>query len=78
MDQFKLQKKLMDHISKQINVPGSFWQGHMLPDECDKVYKCTIIDFSLAHKFAPDSSPRTHGVITQFPKNGRLFTQKMS
>ena len=30
----------------------------MLPDERDKVYKCTIVDFSLAHKFAPDSSPR--------------------
>ena len=24
----------------------------------DKVYKCTIVDFSLANKFAPDSSPR--------------------
>ncbi len=30
----------------------------MLPDERDKVYKCTIVDFSLAHKSAPDSSPR--------------------
>ena len=30
----------------------------MLPDERDKVYKCTIVDFSLSHKFAPDSSPR--------------------
>jgi hypothetical protein len=39
-------------------VPGSFWQGRMLPEERDKVYKCTIVDFSLAHKFAPDSSPR--------------------
>jgi hypothetical protein len=48
----------MDHLGKQINVPGSFWQGRMLPDERDKVYKCTIVDFSLAHKFAPDSSPR--------------------
>jgi hypothetical protein len=47
----------MDHLGKQINVPGSFWQGCMLPDELHKVYKCTIIDFSLAHKFAPDSSP---------------------
>ncbi len=58
VDQFKLLKKQMDHLGKQINVPGSFWQGCMLPDERDKVYKCTIVDFSLAHKFAPDSSPR--------------------
>jgi hypothetical protein len=61
VDQFKLLKKLMDHLGKQINVPGSFWRGCMLPDERDKVYKvykCTIINFSLAHKSAPDSSPR--------------------
>jgi hypothetical protein len=58
VDQFKLLKKPMDHLGKQINVPGSFWEGRMLPDERDKVYKCTIVDFSLAHKFAPDSSPR--------------------
>ena len=58
VDQFKLLKKTMYHLGKQINVPGSFWQGRMLPDECGKVYKCTIIDFSLGHKFAPDSSPR--------------------
>jgi hypothetical protein len=58
VDQFKLLKKQMDHLGKQINVPGSFWQGRMLPEERDKVYKCTIVDFSLDHKFAPDSSPR--------------------
>jgi hypothetical protein len=58
VDQFKLLKKPMDHLGKQINVPGSFWQGRMLPDERDNVYKCTIIDFSLANKFALDSSPR--------------------
>ena len=48
VDQFKLLKKPMDHLGKQINVPCSFWEGHMLQDERDKV----------AHKFAPDSSPR--------------------
>jgi hypothetical protein len=58
VDQFKLLKKPMEHLGKQINVPGSFWKGRMLPDERDKVYRCTIVDFSLAHKFAPDSSPR--------------------
>jgi branched-subunit amino acid aminotransferase/4-amino-4-deoxychorismate lyase len=58
VDQFKLLKTPMDHLGKQINVPGSFWEGRMLPDERAKVYKCTIVDFSLAHKFAPDSSPR--------------------
>ena len=36
VDQFKLLKKPMDHLGKQINVPGFFWQGRMLPDERDK------------------------------------------
>ena len=58
VDQFKLLRKQMDHLGQQINVPGSFWQDCMLPDERDKVYKCTIVYFSLDHKFAPDSSPR--------------------
>ena len=58
VDHFKLMKKPMDHLGKQINVSDFFWQDRMLSDERDKVYKCTIIDFSLAHKFAPDSSPR--------------------
>ena len=26
VDQFKLFQKSMDHLGKQINVPGSFWQ----------------------------------------------------
>jgi hypothetical protein len=55
VDQFKLLKKPMDHLGKQVNVPGSFWQGRMLPDERDQVYKCTIVDFSLAHKVRPET-----------------------
>ncbi len=58
VDQFKLLKRPMDHLGKQINVPGSFWQGRMLAEERDTFYKCTIVDFSLAHKFGPASSSR--------------------
>ena len=29
----------------------------MSADERETVYKCTIIDFSLAHKFSPDAVP---------------------
>ena len=58
VDQYTLLKKPMEHLGKQLNVPGSFWQGHMSEDERDKIYKCTIIDFSLAQKVAPNSSPR--------------------
>jgi hypothetical protein len=58
VDQFKLLKRPMDHLGKQINVPDSFWQGRMLGEERHTFYKCTIVDFSLDHKFGPDSSPR--------------------
>jgi hypothetical protein len=51
VDQFKLLERPMDHLGKQINVSGSFWQGRILAEEREKVYKCTIIYFSLAHKF---------------------------
>ena len=44
VDQYTLLKKPMEHLGKQLNVPGSFWQGRMSEDERDKIYKCTIID----------------------------------
>ena len=58
VDQYPLLKKPMEHLGKQLNVPGSFWQGRMSEHERDKIYKCTIVDFSLAQKVAPNSSPR--------------------
>jgi hypothetical protein len=58
VDQYTLLKKTMEHLGKQLNVPGSFWQGRMSEDERDKIYKCTIVDFSLVQKVAPTSSPR--------------------
>ena len=54
-------------------MPGSFWQGRMLPDERDKVYKCTIVDFSLAHKFAPDSSPRMAFKMQEMGIDGKVM-----
>ena len=69
VDQFKLLKKPMDHLGKQINVPGSFWQGRMLPDERDKVYKCTIIDFSTRmpsnHRLLPSRTSITRCSATK-------------
>ena len=58
VDQYTLLKKPMEHLCKQLNVPCFFWQGSMSEDEQDKIYKYTIVDFSLDHKFTPDSSPR--------------------
>jgi hypothetical protein len=39
----------------------------MLAEERDKVYKCTIVDFLLSHKFGPDSSPRM--AFKPYPKS---------
>jgi hypothetical protein len=36
-DQYTLIKKPMEHLGKHLNVPGSFWQGHMSEDERDKI-----------------------------------------
>jgi hypothetical protein len=44
-------KKPLDHLGKQITVPGSAWGGRVAPDELHKLYKCTVQDFTLAHKF---------------------------
>jgi hypothetical protein len=44
VDQFKLLKRPMDHLGKQINVPGSFWQGRMLPDENANVLQTLFQD----------------------------------
>ena len=48
VEQHALLKKPLDHLGKQIEMPGSFWKGRMSADERETVYKCTIIDFSLA------------------------------
>ncbi len=48
MDQFTLFKKPMENLGKQINVPGSFWEGLMLVEELETCYKFTIVDFSLS------------------------------
>ena len=58
VEQYPLLKKPLDQLGKQLKVPGSFWEGRMSAEERDTVYKCTVLDFSLAHKFAPDAPPR--------------------
>jgi hypothetical protein len=70
VDQYTLLKKPMEHLGKQLNVPGSFWQGRMSEDERDKIYKCTIVDFSLAQKVAPNSSPRVAFKVQEMGING--------
>ena len=50
-------KRPMEAIGKQISVPGSYWEGRQTDDEKQTLYKCTVRDFSLAHKFSPQQPP---------------------
>ncbi len=59
VEQYALLKKPLDHLGKQIDIPGLFWQGRMSAEERETVYKCTVIDFSLMHRSTPEAVP-TH------------------
>jgi len=50
-----LLKKPMEQIGKQINVPGSFWDGRMSTDERNTFYKCD----SRSTSSCSSRSPRT-------------------
>ena len=51
-----LLKKPMEQIGKQVNVPGSFWDGKQSADERTTLYMCTVRDYTLAHKFPAKST----------------------
>jgi len=40
----------MEVIGETLNVPGSFWDKCPAAD-MDKLFKCVLRDFSIAHKF---------------------------
>ena len=46
-----LLKKPGDHVGKQINVPGSYWQGRQSAEEKATLYKCTIRDYKALHTY---------------------------
>ena len=58
IEQYILLKKPLEHLGKQVEVPGSFWSGRMSAAERETKYKCTILDFSVSHRFSPDQPPR--------------------
>ena len=53
-----LLKKPLEQIGKQINVPGSYWEGQLSADERSTLYKCTVRDFTQMHKFPGEQAPR--------------------
>ena len=52
-----LLKKPLEQIGKQVEVPGSYWDGRLTAEERATKFKCTIRDFTLHHKFASKPAP---------------------
>ena len=52
-----LLKKPLDHVGKQIGVPGAYWEGRQTAEEKATIYKCTIRDFSALHKWDGGRTP---------------------
>lgn len=48
-----LLKKPHEHLGKQVEVPGSFWEGRMTAEELALKYKCTIVNFDAIHRWPP-------------------------
>lgn len=46
-----LLKKPHEHLGKQVEVPGSFWEGRMSAEERVQKYKCTILNFDAIHRW---------------------------
>ena len=58
VESYQALKKPLEHLGKKIDIPGSFWQykGRVSEEDHNAVYKCTVLDFSLMHKFSPDGA----------------------
>ena len=49
VEQLPLLKKPLEHLGKQIEIPGSFWKGSMSSEERASAYKCTDPNLDPAH-----------------------------
>ena len=58
-------------FGKSICVPGSYWEGSMSADERMAKYKCTVRNFSYAHKFQPGSTPSKAWELMEMGEGGR-------
>lgn len=50
-------KKPSDHFGRQMQVPGAYWQGRMTDEERKKLYRCTLREFELIHKWEDGRPP---------------------
>ena len=71
-----LLKRPLEQIGKQINVPGSFWNGRMSTDERSTLYKCTVRDFTHTHKFSGEQAPRAAFELQEMCVTGTGITEQ--
>ena len=71
-----LLKKPMEHIGKQIDDPGSYWEGRMSADERSTKYKCTIRDYTFSHKYTTKPAPENAWQLQEMGVTGTGSTEQ--
>ena len=70
-----LPKKPMELVGKQIGVPGAWWEGRMSAEEKKTLYKCTVRDFKLLHKFPWAIAPEAAVSLQEMGVSGTGSTE---
>jgi hypothetical protein len=52
-----LLKKPMEVIGKQVGVKGAYWDGRQTDEEKACTFMCSVVDYSISHKFRPSEPP---------------------
>ena len=52
-----LLKNPMEVIGKQVGVQGAYWDGRLSAEEKKTEYMCSVVDYSVAHRFRPAEPP---------------------
>ena len=63
-------KKPMTAVGKELKVPGHFWGESCAPGDKDKVFRCVVMDFQLAHRMTKDASPGAAFVLHEMGEDG--------
>ena len=66
----------MEQIRKQIDAPGSYWDGRQTTDERTTKYKCRIRDSTLHRKFPSKPAPESAFQLQEMYKNKCASTER--
>jgi len=71
-----LLQRPLEQLGKQVNIPGSYWQGRMSEDERKTLYKCTVRDFTLSHRFPSKVAPEAAFQLQEMGVSGTGSTEQ--